>query len=595
MSAIVTFYSYKGGVGRTMALANIAVLLSQWGKKVLMVDWDLEAPGLEHFFFTGDKLRAVQQQRGLIDILQDVNDSVDPAAVTPWDGLTINVEDAAGTPLALITAGARHEKYFRNVRSLDVKSFYERRQGGYFIESLRSQWKERFDFILIDSRTGITDIGGICTIQLPDILALIFTATEQSLTGAVGVARKAAEERQKLPFDRPLVPTLPLPSKFDTQTERDVAQSWLDRFVEETAWMYRSWLPQGVNHREFLELTKIPYTSYFSFGEGLPVIEQGTTDPTGLGFAYETIAAVIGNELQYADVLLSNRDEFIRSVSSSAALPRTPLRETSKNIVMLLDCAAASLLKSSGGDLVLTNEEDNPLLNAYELTIAETGKTFGADILMSDGARVLFGFSDALQAVRCALSIQEQLAITRPIVSRVGALRARAAIHASTAESPMSSGVRNTFAEAARALGVAKDGQVLISATASEFLSHPLENVRLVPLKDPLEITGDGGVIHVQRLFEVVGLTVVHLTDAERQALLQQDPKTKSLGGFQAFLVNLQKKVQEDTNRLALTMRDRERIARYAHDYRGGGWQARLKKIFGRTLGADLGRAITRP
>ena len=50
MSAIVTFYSYKGGVGRTMALANVAVLLSQWGKKVLMVDWDLEAPGLEHFF-----------------------------------------------------------------------------------------------------------------------------------------------------------------------------------------------------------------------------------------------------------------------------------------------------------------------------------------------------------------------------------------------------------------------------------------------------------------------------------------------------------------------------------------------------------------
>ena len=518
-----------------------------------------------------------------------------PAAVTKWDSLTINIEKSGGAPLALLTAGARHEKYFRNVRNLDVKSFYERRQGGYFIESLRSQWKERFDFILIDSRTGITDIGGICTIQLPDILALVFTATEQSLTGAVGVARKAAEERQKLPFDRPLVPTVPRPSKFDTQTERDVAQSWLDRFVEETAWMYRSWLPQGVNHREFLELTKIPYTAYFSFGEGLPVIEQGTTDPTGLGFAYETIAAVIGNELQNADVLLSNRDEFVRSVSSSAALPRTPLRETSKNVVMLLDCAAASLLRSSSGDTVSTSEEDYPVLDAYERTIAEMGRTFGADILMSDGERVLFGFSDAPHAIGCALSIQEELAITRPIISRVGPLRARAAIHASTTESPISSGVRNTFAEAARAIGVAKDGQVLISATACEFLAKPPENVRLVPLKEPLEIRDDGGVIHVQRLFEVVGLMVVRLTGAERQALLQQDPKTKSLGGFQAFLVNLQKKVQGDTNRLVLTMRDRERIARYAHDYRGGGWQARLRKIFGRTLGADLGRVMTRP
>ena len=64
----------------------------------------------------------------------------------------------------------------------------------------------------------------------------------------------------------------------------------------------------------------------------------------------------------------------------------------------------------------------------------------------------------------------------------------------------------------------------------------------------------------------------------------------RTCGGFQAFLVNLQKKVQEDSNRIVLTIHDRERIARYAFDYRGGGWQARLQKIFGRTLGPSLGR-----
>src|SRR5712691_9766014 len=47
---IVTFYSYKGGVGRTFALANIGALLSLWGYKTLCVDWDLEAPGLHLFF-----------------------------------------------------------------------------------------------------------------------------------------------------------------------------------------------------------------------------------------------------------------------------------------------------------------------------------------------------------------------------------------------------------------------------------------------------------------------------------------------------------------------------------------------------------------
>jgi Mrp family chromosome partitioning ATPase len=43
-------YSYKGGVGRSFAVANVAVVLAQWGARVLMVDWDIEAPGLNHYF-----------------------------------------------------------------------------------------------------------------------------------------------------------------------------------------------------------------------------------------------------------------------------------------------------------------------------------------------------------------------------------------------------------------------------------------------------------------------------------------------------------------------------------------------------------------
>ena len=52
---IITFYSYKGGTGRSMALANIACILADEqklknGKGVLMIDWDLEAPGLHRYF-----------------------------------------------------------------------------------------------------------------------------------------------------------------------------------------------------------------------------------------------------------------------------------------------------------------------------------------------------------------------------------------------------------------------------------------------------------------------------------------------------------------------------------------------------------------
>lgn len=47
---IITFYSYKGGTGRSMALANVAWILASQGERVLTIDWDLEAPGLHRYF-----------------------------------------------------------------------------------------------------------------------------------------------------------------------------------------------------------------------------------------------------------------------------------------------------------------------------------------------------------------------------------------------------------------------------------------------------------------------------------------------------------------------------------------------------------------
>jgi hypothetical protein len=91
----------------------------------------------------------------------------------------------------------------------------------------------------------------------------------------------------------------------------------------------------------------------------------------------------------------------------------------------------------------------------------------------------------------------------------------------------------------------------------------------------------------------VIGITPITLNPQERDFLFAQDPKSKAGGGFQAFLVGLQQKVDRETGRAELTISDREKIARYAHDYKGGGWQGRLRKIFGRSLGANLGRDVS--
>ena len=68
---IVTFYSYKGGTGRTMALANVAWILASNGKRVLAVDWDLESPGLHKFFHPFLDESTVSATPGVIEIIND--------------------------------------------------------------------------------------------------------------------------------------------------------------------------------------------------------------------------------------------------------------------------------------------------------------------------------------------------------------------------------------------------------------------------------------------------------------------------------------------------------------------------------------------
>src|ERR1017187_1526730 len=101
---IVTFYSYKGGTGRSMGLANVAWLMALSGFKVLVIDWDLEAPGLHRYFrpFLEDQDLSVSD--GLIDFVIHFTEAAseqtgDPppvcseAASVKWMTKSINPSD----------------------------------------------------------------------------------------------------------------------------------------------------------------------------------------------------------------------------------------------------------------------------------------------------------------------------------------------------------------------------------------------------------------------------------------------------------------------------------------------------------------------
>ncbi|HMF69820.1 MAG TPA: AAA family ATPase, partial [Flavitalea sp.] len=193
VNRIITFYSYKGGVGRSMALANVAAALAKWDYKTLVIDWDLEAPGLENYFTGYLDLEKVRIKSGVIDLLRlKLNSELVQPGEIHW-GDYINEINIGKTPLHLISAGKRDEEYIEKVRQFDYISFYQSHNGGEYLENLREHWLDQYDLVLIDSRTGLTDSSGICSIHMPDILVLMFTPNEQSFYGVTEVARKAVE------------------------------------------------------------------------------------------------------------------------------------------------------------------------------------------------------------------------------------------------------------------------------------------------------------------------------------------------------------------------------------------------------------------
>jgi MinD-like ATPase involved in chromosome partitioning or flagellar assembly len=351
---VITFYSFKGGVGRSMSLANIAIMLAKWNYRVLVIDWDLEAPGLENFYSSLYPLEKAKAKPGLIDLLlsRSQKNNADRPSVD-WEDCLVSIRvdrsNITDAKIDLLTAGQINDEYYEKVRSFDFKSFYNDHNGGNIIEELRTEWIREYDFVLVDSRTGVTDIGGVCTVQLPDILVVFFTPTLQGLEGVKRVALKAMKAQRELPFERINLMTLPIATRIDN-SEYELSKEWFKKFAVELQEVYAGWLPDtGEQERiNFLLNSKVPYISYFSFGEKLPVIEEGSANPTGMGFSYESIAALLANKLDDAYSLLLDRNKLIEKASTRNGMEIStsiPVIKKVMNLFQAIDSAVKISLK----------------------------------------------------------------------------------------------------------------------------------------------------------------------------------------------------------------------------------------------------------
>ncbi|MFY8201316.1 MAG: MinD/ParA family ATP-binding protein, partial [Pirellula staleyi] len=195
---VSTFYSFKGGVGRTLALVNVATELAKSGRRVLIVDFDLEAPGIDTF----NELRAKPDQLGMVDFVSRYIQTGTPPAVRDfiYEAPISNSAKVSGK-LWVMPSGKRGPEYGAKLAKINWQTLYDEQEGFLLFEDLRSQCEEQInpDYVLIDSRTGFTEVGGICTRQLPDLVVILFIPNEQNLLGLLPVVA-AIREQNKVPF-----------------------------------------------------------------------------------------------------------------------------------------------------------------------------------------------------------------------------------------------------------------------------------------------------------------------------------------------------------------------------------------------------------
>lgn len=311
---VITFYSYKGGVGRSFALANIAALLYRWGHAVLCIDWDIEAPGL-NYYLNSPVRRASAVKAGLVDLLEGFPRTKEldwmPCVQRVGSRLSTSKRPIKwGGRLDFISAGSINEEYSTRAQHLDWTRLYKKGLG-QALERSFEEMRNEYDFILIDGRTGITDFAGVITAQLPDILAFLFTANEQSLQGSLDVARRALAARNNMAIDRPRLLQLPIPARFEMQLEHRISANWQRRFVVDLREFYEPWLAQEVDYQRIVQLTTIPYVPFWSFGERLAVLEEMSDDPQSVSYSLSTIAALLSHKLGQTRLLSESRDDFV--------------------------------------------------------------------------------------------------------------------------------------------------------------------------------------------------------------------------------------------------------------------------------------------
>jgi septum site-determining protein MinD len=190
MRQIVSIHSYRGGTGKSNLTANLATAVAAAGKRVGIVDTDIQSPGIHILFGLDDK----QITRALNDYLYGQCEIAQTAYhITPPEVA------AAGGHMYLIPSSLKAGEIARVLKE------------GYEVEKLNEGFDELLekldlDYLFIDTHPGMNE-ETLLSIAISDVLILILRPDKQDFLGSavtIEVARRLGVPRLMLVVNKAL-------------------------------------------------------------------------------------------------------------------------------------------------------------------------------------------------------------------------------------------------------------------------------------------------------------------------------------------------------------------------------------------------------
>jgi MinD-like ATPase involved in chromosome partitioning or flagellar assembly len=189
---VIAFYSFKGGVGRTTALASFAIQRARMGETVAVIDLDLDAPGVGTLLDSG--FPDTEEQFGIVDYLME-----SPIHTRPNLSDYYHLCRSAGDrgQILVFPAGRMDTDYLAMLARLDLEPASDSANHPLLNLLNRIYHELNPNWILLDCRAGISEASGFALSGLANLTVLFGTTSAQSWQGLRLVIERLGAQRVK--------------------------------------------------------------------------------------------------------------------------------------------------------------------------------------------------------------------------------------------------------------------------------------------------------------------------------------------------------------------------------------------------------------